>query len=351
MERRFYSGKGKQRAAGVQGLPKWDRKRQLDPARYLADPGLADAVEVAITLQQPLLLTGEPGTGKTQLAYSLAWELGLVEPLKFETRSSSIARDLFYIYDAIGRFQAGQAEGATSVDARNYLYFGALGRAILRAGEDPDGWNLLQEDLERSRESKERIEALTSDLPQRSVVLVDEIDKAPRDFPNDILNELEHTYFRVPELANRLYEASPERRPLIVITSNSEKDLPDAFLRRCVFYNVPFPERKHSERMREIVEMRLGEYAGGSSEFLDDALDLFYTLRDERHGFLRRPATAELLGWLLFLRSQGGNHEHPLRRQPELAVRTASCLIKHANDQDEAARVVEAWIEKRGWKS
>ncbi|MCP4665432.1 MAG: MoxR family ATPase, partial [Deltaproteobacteria bacterium] len=169
-----------------------------------------------------------------------------------------------------------------------------------------------------------------------------EIDKAPRDFPNDLLSELEEMFFRVPELGNVRIAAAPELQPVVVLTSNSEKDLPDAFLRRTVYYNIPFPERP---RLEEIVAGRLGSWAGGSSEFLADALDVFFELR--RAGLRKKPATAELLGWLVSLRQLGGEAENPLADEPRLALDTLSNLIKTAEDQEAATRVVERWSERR----
>ena len=167
------------------------------------------------------------------------------------------------------------------------------------------------------------------------------MDKAPRDFPNDILNELEHLYFRVLELGNVKIEANPELQPIVVITSNSEKDLPDAFLRRCVYYNIPFPQK---ERLAEIVTNRLGLYSGGSSDFLKDALELFFKLR--KSSLRKKPATAELLGWMIALQEISGGADNPLA-EPELALRTLSNLIKTANDQDKTKDIVKQWVENR----
>src|SRR5262249_10966729 len=177
------------------------------------------AGKVALMLQEPLLLTGEPGTGKTQLAFSVAWQLGLDSPLIFETKSTSVSRDLFYNFDNLRRFQAAQVP-SESLDPKAYISFKALGLAILYTLPAAE----LSEIVSTGASHHE---------PRRSVVLIDEVDKAPRDFPNDILNELEHLYFRVPEMGNRIVRADPALRPIVVITSNSEKGLPDAFLRRC----------------------------------------------------------------------------------------------------------------------
>ena len=197
------------------------------PENYIADDGLVDAVNVALMLRQPLMVTGEPGTGKTMLASSIAWELGLDRPLVFETKSTSTARDLFYTYDTLGRFTA--KELSTKAGApQDYVTFNALGEAIIRSSDPAD----LEEILPS---------AYSHPGPRRSVVLIDEVEKAPRDFPNDILNEIERLYFRIPELGNRRIDANPGYDPVVVMTNNSEKSLPDAFLRRYIFFNIPFP--------------------------------------------------------------------------------------------------------------
>jgi MoxR-like ATPase len=278
-------------------------------------------------LGQPLLLTGEPGCGKTLFAYSLAWELGFGEPLKFETKSTSVARDLFYTYDALKRFQNAQSGLKTAV--LDYLQYNALGAAIVRTNDSSKIAGLLPPDFVHPGKSN-------------SVVLIDEIDKAPRDFPNDILNELENMYFRVPELGNVKIEADAAMHPIVVMTSNSEKDLPDAFLRRCIYYHIPFPNR---EQLSKIVDSRLGQYAFGSSALLDDALDLFLTLRDPASRLRKKPATAELLGWLLTLRELGGD-KSPFER-PDLIDMSLSNLVKTTSDQQRAKEIVQQWTTNR----
>ena len=325
----FYSGDGKQRDQGASDLPTPRRSDLIQPDKYLADSGLVDAANVALMLGQPLLLTGEAGTGKTQFAYSLAWELKLGEPFKFETKSTSSARDLFYTYDALKRFQDVQS-GLKPESVLPYLTFQALGIAILRTRTRAEVADLISDDFPTGEK-------------MRSVVLIDEIDKAPRDFPNDILNEIENMYFRIPEMGNRKVEADLKLPPLVVITSNSEKDLPDAFLRRCVYYNIPFPSR---ERMREIVSNRLGKYVAGTSAFVDDALDLFFALRQAPGGLRKNPSTAEMLGWMLALKDMAGNAENPLT-QPDLALRTLSNLVKTTADQEKSRDVIEEWLKTR----
>ena len=311
-------------------LPISRRGQLLKAENYLADPGLVDACNVALLLGQPLLLTGEPGVGKTQLAYSLAWELGLDTPLKFETKSTSAARDLFYTYDALRRFHDAQSHAPTT-DALPYLSYQALGKAILYTHE-------------RAAVAKWLPPAFLHPGKRRSVVLIDEIDKAPRDLPNDILNELELMYFRIPELGHTdEIKIDPALQPIVIFTSNSEKDLPDAFLRRCIYYNIPFPDRS---RLLAIVTQHLGQSAGDSSAFLQDALALFAELRAPGSGLRKQPATAELLGWLLTLRELGGQVENPIADSPALVLRTLSNLVKTAEDQPRAMELVQRWLKQ-----
>jgi MoxR-like ATPase len=324
----YYTGTPENRRAGSPAkLPGSRRVRLTDPAGYLPDAGLLDAVNVALLLGQPLLLTGEPGTGKTQLAYNLAWELGFDPPLIFETKSASTSRDLFYTYDTMGRFHAAQT-GEGSRNSLDYLTWNALGIAILQSqpAADAQAW---------------RTKDFQPNGPRRSIVLIDEIDKAPRDFPNDLLNEVENLYFRVPELNNVRIEASREMPPILVLTSNSEKNLPDAFLRRCVYYNIPFPGR---DRLAEIVMSRAGSFENSDSRLLADALELFFKLREPGSGLRKRPATAELIGWLITLRELGVPADAELRRHRKAVLGSLSTLIKSADDQETAQRIVEDWL-------
>jgi MoxR-like ATPase len=327
----LYTGQpGAQRPDTGIRIPGSRRAEQSRPEGYLADPGLVDAVNVALLLSQPLLLTGEPGTGKTQLAYSLAWELGLDEPLKFETKSTSTATDLFYTYNALSRFHAAQT-GEGSRRTLDYLTYNALGIAILRANPEAAVRSLLPDDFIHGG-------------PSRSVVLIDEIDKAPRDFPNDLLNEVESMYFRVPELGNVLIKADTGLAPILVITSNSEKNLPDAFLRRCIYYHIPVPDRP---RLTRIIEARLSRFLGMSDGFLADALDLFDRLRNPAAGLRKKPATAEVLSWLIALRALQPVVDNPLDDEPEVALQTISSLVKTAEDQELARAVVARWQQER----
>jgi MoxR-like ATPase len=326
----FYTGNPLRRRTGETVLlPGTRRARQTDPAGYLPDPGLVDAVNVALLLGQPLLLTGEPGTGKTQLAYSLAWELSFETPLRFETKSTSTARELFYTYDAVGHFRAAQTREGVA-DALGYITWNALGAAILRSRPVEEVRRWLPPDFAHNG-------------PHRSIVLIDEIDKAPRDFPNDLLNEIEHLFFYVPELNNVRIDSSEEMRPILILTSNSEKNLPDAFLRRCAYYNIPFPER---DRLAEIVMARVGSFENSGQRLLTDALDLFFKLREPGSGLRKRPATAELIDWLTTLREMGAAVDQPLHGQRQRLLGSLSALVKNAEDQEAAKSVAKnGWIE------
>jgi MoxR-like ATPase len=281
-----------------QGLVGRDRKP------YLPDHGLLVAANTAIALGRPLLLTGEPGCGKTDFAWAVAQHLdgrrtgprqGLCE---CHVRSDTRARDLLYHYDALRRFgdaQHGDQQAKRAAeDPRNYVELQPLGLALV--------------------------------APIRQVVLIDEIDKAPRDLPNDLLRELERGEFEIPEIPVLLADdavttrfapwgekgqqplrrqmkppVGEERRPIIIITSNVERQLPDAFLRRCVFYHIRFPDK---DRLSEILRKRRADTAARvdvSAQARDDAyidcvVSLFLALRTHA-GLHKKPSTAELLDW------------------------------------------------------
>ena len=231
--------------------------------RYEPSPGLKAAVDVALDLGMPLLLTGEPGTGKTDLAHWVAHSRGLGRANVFHTKSNSIYTDLFYRYDALAHFRAGpDAKAASFIDLQ------PLGQAIQKA-------QLFE---------------------TRSVVLVDEIDKAPRDLPNDILAEIEDMEFRIKETAEE-FKADPTYQPVLIFTSNRERDLPDAFLRRCVFYYIDFEEIP----LERIVTRKFKlESRPDEAELVKRALEHYMNIRT--HGRLERvPATAELISWVDYL--------------------------------------------------
>ena len=256
------------RKTGQSALPEFQSNPKLnDPALYIPSDALVDAVNVALTLGQPLLLTGEPGTGKTQLAYHIAHYFGLGSPLVFTAQTSSTAMDLFYKYDALGHFQFNQ-------NSRDPLSIEELENRFIR-------YNALGEAIRTQK---------------RAVVLIDEIDKAPRDLPNDVLFAIEKLKFRVPEL-DKSYESVANVRPIIILTSNSEKNLPDAFLRRVIYYHIPFPS---SEDLLKILNTKT---EGIAQEDLAKAIAHFSDIRDMK--LKKSPATAELIFWVLLLQKVG----------------------------------------------
>ncbi len=308
----------------------------LDPARradiYLADEALCIAAQVAMQLGQPLLLTGEPGTGKTTFANYLAEKLAPAGPLNlytFETKSTSMATDLFYRFDSLRRFHDSH-DGNCKLEARDYLSFEALGQAILFS----QPWEAVQDLLPDPAQHPGQ---------QRSVVLIDEIDKAPRDFPNDILNEIDRMFFRIPEVRKpgtsevRRVDADPNPalRPIIVLTSNSERNLPAAFLRRCVFHHIEFPGREQSERLKQIISKNLGQAVG---ELANDVLAFFLDVRELRLD--KPPTTAELVQWISVLQARpwagvtaGDVGKLPLKSLPiEQLKATLGVLAKTSED-------------------
>lgn len=248
-----------------------------EASRYQPDPALVRAINAAVAVGQPLLLTGEPGVGKTQAAYYVAHQLGLGPVLHFQTKSTSAAQDLLYEFDSVGYFHAAGKEAQTSgpLSRRDFVEKGPLWRSFESA--------------------------------HPRVVLIDEIDKAPRDFPNDLLFELDQMAFEPPSDPGApadMIVCSPENRPIVIITSNSERQLPEPFLRRCVYKNIVLEDADFSR----IIEARQDQYPSLPQQFVQKALELFTRIRSV--GLVRPPSTGELIAWLHVLQA-AGVHEVP----------------------------------------
>jgi MoxR-like ATPase len=272
--------------------------------RYLAAPELVTAVNTAITVEQPLLITGESGTGKTMLAWSVASELGLLPVLEFHTRSDHRARDVLFIVDNLRRFYDAQIEDDRAKNLENYVSWQALGKAI------------------RS--------------PTQCVVLIDEIDKAPRDFPNDLLDEIDQMEFRLPDLREEPFRA--QHRPIVIITSNSERQLPDPFLRRCVFHHIEFPEDR--ERLAAIIRERL-KHLEISEHLISVAAERFLGLRSRTLSLEKKPSTGELLIWMKVL-VRAGVQPEKLETTPLAELPFLGALIKNQRDRETVAKSAAA---------
>ncbi len=231
-------------------------------ASYIVSPELARAVDVAVAIGRPLLIKGEPGTGKTLLAANLAGFLGLTFE-RWQVKSTTKAVDGLYQYDTVRRLHDSRFGEGNVADISRYIALGPLGRAF--------------------------------SCQQRMVVLIDEIDKADLEFPNDLLHELDTMSFTIPETGATV---SARQRPIVVITSNNEKELPDAFLRRCVFHWIEFPDRELMERIVRV------HHPDVEDALLADALSAFYMLRSVE-GMRKPPSTSELVDWIAALRHAG----------------------------------------------
>jgi MoxR-like ATPase len=230
--------------------------------RYLTSESLRAAVDCALVLQRPLLVKGEPGTGKTLLAEAISEELK-APLLTWNVKSTTRAQDGLYVYDTVQRLYDSRFGDGDVRDIKRYIRLGPLGQSFA--------------------------------APERVVLLIDEVDKADLEFPNDLLHELDRMRFRILETNE---EIVARHRPIVVITSNNEKELPDAFLRRCVFHFIEFPDEA---LMKRIVEVH---HPGLDAELTDQALKIFYELRAFTR-LRKRPSTSELIDWLAVLRAQG----------------------------------------------
>ncbi|MEN0063508.1 MAG: MoxR family ATPase [Myxococcota bacterium] len=246
-------------------------------ATYIADDGLTDVVNAAVALGRPLLVKGEPGTGKTLLAHAVAEKLGM--PIfTWHIKSTTRAVEGLYQYDVVQRLNDSRFGDKDVSNIRNYIRLGPLGQAF--AADEP------------------------------VVMLIDEVDKADIEFPNDLLRELDEMAFFVPELDETV---KAKHRPVTIITSNAEKELPDAFLRRCVFHYIEFPERAQMEAIVRVHHPQLDQ------QLLDAALDRFFAFR-KTTSLRKPPSTSELIDWLAVLVHAGLDPERVSSEDPFLGV-------------------------------
>ena len=263
---------------------------------YVTSEALRNAVNVSISLKRPLLVRGEPGTGKTLLAHSIA--RGLDKKLiVWNIKSTTKAQEGLYVYDTVQRLNDSRFRDKDVSDIKQYIKLGKLGQAFA---------------------SEEQV-----------VLLIDEVDKADLEFPNDLLNELDEMSFYIPE-TNETINAI--HRPMVIITSNAEKELPDAFLRRCIFHYIEFPD---SSLMEEIVRVHFPDI---KNSLLREALKTFYSLR-EIGEFRKKPSTSELIDWIQALIASGMPHDEILKEVP-----FAGTLLKKETDYD---HFINTYMRKR----
>ena len=257
---------------------------------YVASEELMRAVNIAMVLQKPLLIKGEPGTGKTVLAEAIAKSLGK-ELIIWNIKSTTKAQDGLYVYDVVQRLYDSQFGGEGVDDIEKYVKLGKLG------------------------------EAFTAD--DQVILLIDEIDKADLEFPNDLLWELDRMEFHIPETGRTV---TAKHRPIVIITSNAEKELPDAFLRRCVFHYIEFPDR---ELMAEIVNVHFQDL---DQHLLDQVLEAFYKIR-QLPQIKKKPSTSEIIDWIQALQHGGVDVSRIGKEVPYLGV-----LLKKNEDMDALRR-------------
>ncbi|MFD1344377.1 AAA family ATPase [Litorisediminicola beolgyonensis] len=256
---------------------------------YVATEDLTLAVNAAVTLERPLLVKGEPGTGKTELARQVAAGLGL-RMIEWSVKSTTKAQQGLYEYDAVSRLRDSQLGDERVNDVANYIRKGKL-------------WQAFEAD-------------------EKVVLLIDEVDKADIEFPNDLLQELDRMEFHVYETGETV---KARHRPIVIITSNNEKELPDAFLRRCFFHYIRFPD---ADTLRKIVEVH---HPGIKPRLLTEALTQFYEIRDQA-GLKKKPSTSEVLDWLKLLLAEDLSAEDLKRDGTDALPKLHGALLK--NEQD-----------------
>lgn len=268
---------------------------------YVATEELMNAVNVAIALKKPLLIKGEPGTGKTMLAQSISDALGK-KLIVWSIKSTTKAHDGLYVYDTVQRLYDSQFGEGDVADIRQYIKLGKLG------------------------------EAFTAE--EQVVLLIDEIDKADLEFPNDLLWELDKMEFYVNETKETI---KTKHRPIVIITSNAEKELPDAFLRRCIFHYIEFPDE---EKMREIIRVHYGDL---DQKLVDKSVEAFYKLR-EMDDVQKKPSTSELLDWIQALMISGVEIDDLSEKMPFVGV-----LLKKNQDIDVMKEIKTKGYSLRNW--
>lgn len=289
----------RRRALATRSLPEATTSHVGGAQHYQPDAALIDAVNVALAVGAPLLLTGEPGTGKTQLAHYLAWYFHLEAEVSFfpvYVRSTTTAEDLLYRFDAVAYLHAAQdpARQGEPLDRAEFVDPGALWRAYEVSGP--------------------------------SLVLLDEIDKAARDFPNDLLNVLDKHEFEVRETRRRV-SCADKLPPVVVVTSNSERRLPEPFLRRCIVHHIAFTE----DLVKRAVKARGHDFPNLGDDVIEAAIGRFLELRGRE--LRKKPATAELLVWLMILAAKGGVTAEGLARARLAELPALSALIKDNDDR------------------
>ncbi|RRH76425.1 AAA family ATPase [Falsigemmobacter faecalis] len=270
---------------------------------YIATGDLTVAVNAAVTLQRPLLVKGEPGTGKTELARQVADSLGL-KMLEWNIKSTTRAQQGLYEYDAVSRLRDSQLGDERVHDVKNYIKKGKLWQAF--------------------------------DTDERVVLLIDEIDKADIEFPNDLLQELDKMEFHVYETGETI---RAKQRPVVIITSNNEKELPDAFLRRCFFHYIRFPDQ---ETLKRIIEVH---FPSIKEDLLSTALSQFFEIR-ETPGLKKKPSTSEVLDWLKLLLAEDLTPEDLKREGNSLLPKLHGALLKNEQDVHLFERL--AFMSRRG---